>query len=63
MSYTSYLVLIVFGHIRDFFGKRFRSASYAHLMPHDVSDASPRPLLKISWTCSNLISGVRRAQL
>ncbi|TEB32611.1 serine palmitoyltransferase 2 [Coprinellus micaceus] len=32
-TYISYLILIVLGHIRDFLGKRFRSASYAHLMP------------------------------
>lgn len=36
-TYISYLILIVLGHIRDFLGKRFRSASYAHLMPKGVS--------------------------
>lgn len=30
-TYISYLVLIVFGHIRDFFGKRFRAERYRHL--------------------------------
>ncbi|CAG8509188.1 2099_t:CDS:2, partial [Diversispora eburnea] len=30
-TYFSYLVLICFGHIRDFFGKRFRSNNYQHL--------------------------------
>ncbi|TVY87751.1 Serine palmitoyltransferase [Lachnellula willkommii] len=30
-TYISYLVLIVFGHVRDFFGKRFRPDHYRHL--------------------------------
>jgi serine palmitoyltransferase len=30
-TYISYLILIIFGHVRDFFGKRFRPAHYAHL--------------------------------
>ena len=30
-TYISYLILIVFGHIRDFFGKRFRKEHYQHL--------------------------------
>ena len=30
-TYISYLVLIIFGHIRDFFGKRFRPENYKHL--------------------------------
>ncbi|KAG8908292.1 serine palmitoyltransferase component [Tulasnella sp. 403] len=34
-TYISYLCLIILGHVRDFFGKRFRSSSYSHLMPHD----------------------------
>ncbi|ORY06312.1 PLP-dependent transferase [Basidiobolus meristosporus CBS 931.73] len=28
-TYFGYIVLIMFGHIRDFFGKRFKSAEYA----------------------------------
>jgi serine palmitoyltransferase len=28
---VSYLILIVFGHVRDFFGKRFRANKYRHL--------------------------------
>ncbi|KAK9728812.1 serine palmitoyltransferase component [Basidiobolus ranarum] len=28
-TYFGYIVLIIFGHIRDFFGKRFKSAEYA----------------------------------
>ncbi|KAF7292843.1 Serine palmitoyltransferase 2 [Mycena indigotica] len=31
-TYISYLILIVIGHIRDFFGKRFRPKAYRHLM-------------------------------
>lgn len=30
-TYISYLILIVFGHVRDFFGKRFRRHNYVHL--------------------------------
>ncbi|KAL7268598.1 serine palmitoyltransferase component [Rhizina undulata] len=30
-TYISYLILIIFGHVRDFFGKRFRSDNYKHL--------------------------------
>jgi len=31
-TYISYLILIIFGHVRDFFGKRFRQENYKHLM-------------------------------
>lgn len=34
-TYISYLVLIIFGHVRDFFGKRFRSVGYNHLKNAD----------------------------
>ncbi|RFU26504.1 hypothetical protein B7463_g9841, partial [Scytalidium lignicola] len=30
-TYISYLILIIFGHVRDFFGKRFRPERYRHL--------------------------------
>ncbi|TGO28301.1 hypothetical protein BPAE_0029g00290 [Botrytis paeoniae] len=30
-TYISYLVLIIFGHVRDFFGKRFKPEAYRHL--------------------------------
>ncbi|KAI9827834.1 MAG: serine palmitoyltransferase component [Thelocarpon impressellum] len=30
-TYVSYLILIIFGHVRDFFGKRFREEKYRHL--------------------------------
>nr|POE85075.1 serine palmitoyltransferase 2 [Quercus suber] len=30
-TYISYLILIIFGHVRDFFGKRFRPERYKHL--------------------------------
>ena len=33
-TYISYLILIVFGHVRDFFGKRFRKHNYRHLQAH-----------------------------
>ncbi|KIY43821.1 PLP-dependent transferase [Fistulina hepatica ATCC 64428] len=34
-TYISYLVLIVLGHVRDFFGKRLFPSYYTHLTPHD----------------------------
>ena len=34
-TYISYLILIIFGHIRDFFGKRFREEHYRHLKAQD----------------------------
>lgn len=34
-TYISYLILIAYGHVRDFFGKRFREANYRHLKPRD----------------------------
>ncbi|OXG11992.1 serine palmitoyltransferase [Cryptococcus neoformans Tu401-1] len=34
-TYLSYILLIIIGHIRDFFGKKFTPASYAHLMPQN----------------------------
>ncbi|KAF2112920.1 serine palmitoyltransferas-like protein 2 [Lophiotrema nucula] len=34
-TYISYLILIVFGHVRDFFGKRFRRRHYSHLKERD----------------------------
>jgi serine palmitoyltransferase len=36
-TYLSYLVLICFGHLRDFFGKRFLSKNYQHLKEQNVS--------------------------
>lgn len=35
-TYISYLVLIIFGHVRDFFGKRFRENNYRHLKAQNV---------------------------
>ncbi|KAJ5481291.1 hypothetical protein N7475_000103 [Penicillium sp. IBT 31633x] len=34
-TYISYLILIAFGHVRDFFGKRFREQNYRHLKPRN----------------------------
>ncbi|KAJ8099289.1 pyridoxal phosphate-dependent transferase [Lipomyces tetrasporus] len=31
-TYISYLILIIFGHVRDFFGKRFKKEKYSHLI-------------------------------
>lgn len=36
-TYLSYLIMIVFGHLRDFVGKRFCPDAYRHLMPSNVS--------------------------
>lgn len=34
-TYISYLILIAFGHVRDFFGKRFKERNYRHLKPQN----------------------------
>lgn len=34
-TYISYLILLAFGHVRDFFGKRFLPHDYTHLMPNN----------------------------
>lgn len=34
-TYISYLILIAFGHVRDFFGKRFKERDYRHLKPRN----------------------------
>lgn len=34
-TYISYLILIIFGHVRDFFGKRFKRDNYKHLRERD----------------------------
>ena len=34
-TYISYLILILFGHVRDYFGKRFRPQHYRHLQAQD----------------------------
>lgn len=36
LYHYSYLMLIILGHIRDFFGKRFDKKSFGHLMPSKV---------------------------
>lgn len=35
--YCTFILLIAIGHMRDFFGKRFRPLAYKHLMAHNVS--------------------------
>jgi serine palmitoyltransferase len=30
-------MVICFGHVRDFVGKRFAKSYFTHLMPHNVS--------------------------
>lgn len=34
-TYISYLILIIFGHVRDFFGKIFKPQEYVDLVEHD----------------------------
>lgn len=34
-TYISYIMIICFGHLRDFFGKRFAKSYFTHLMPHN----------------------------
>lgn len=34
-TYISYLILIIFGHVRDFFGMRFKEDNYRHLKARD----------------------------
>ncbi|KAG1765784.1 serine palmitoyltransferase 2 [Suillus occidentalis] len=34
-TYLSYLMIICFGHMRDFFGKCFAKSHFTHLMPHN----------------------------
>ncbi|KAH7925339.1 serine palmitoyltransferase 2 [Leucogyrophana mollusca] len=34
-TYISYLILICFGHVRDFFGKRIAPKYFTHLMPYN----------------------------
>lgn len=36
-TYISYLILIIFGHVRDFFGRRFRPEKYVNLVEKNVS--------------------------
>ena len=36
-TYLSYVVLIIIGHVRDFFGKLLYPHYYTHLTPHKVS--------------------------
>lgn len=41
-TYISYLILIIFGHVRDWFGKRFKEKKYSHLKVQNVC----QPLLR-----------------
>ena len=35
-TYFNYLILIIFRHLHNFFGKRFAKSYFTHLMPHDL---------------------------
>ena len=41
-TYFGYVVLIVFGHIRDFFGRRIWPESYKHLREQNVHENARR---------------------
>ena len=43
-TYLAYFVLISIGHVRDFFGKLFRSDDYAHLKHQNVR-STPQPAI------------------
>lgn len=45
-TYLSYIILIVIGHVRDFFGRKLRKEAYVHLMEQDVGV----PLSKVTET-------------
>jgi serine palmitoyltransferase len=34
-TYISYMILTAFGHMRDFFGKRFKAEKYKDYKPRD----------------------------
>ena len=53
-TYISYIMVICLGHVRDFFGKRFRSANYRHLMPRNVS---PRLCMRSCALCRRYWAG------
>jgi len=36
-TYLSYVIMIIIGHVRDFFGKRLYPHYYTHLTPHKVT--------------------------
>ncbi len=36
-TYLGYLMLTIFGHVRDFFGKIFTPGNYRHLKIHNVN--------------------------
>jgi serine palmitoyltransferase len=62
ITYISYLILIVVGHVRDFFGKRTHRKAYEHLMEHNVCFVSvcfcPSDLL----TSPGIAPGIRGSQ-
>jgi serine palmitoyltransferase len=59
-TYMSYLIMILFGHMRDFLGKRFRLNAYRHLMPHNVR--SSLVFLLPQFRCFLRPQGICRAQ-
>jgi len=47
-TYISYLILIIFGHVRDWFGKRFKEKKYSHLKTQNVCRS---PCIRLTWAC------------
>ena len=60
-TYFSYALLIVIGHIRDFFGRWLLPSEYSHLLPNEVCPFV-RPF--DFWLLINSVrSGIRAALL
>jgi serine palmitoyltransferase len=48
-TYVTLFLVMCLGHLRDFFGKRFRPEIFAHLLPHNVSRIC-RPVFTCFYT-------------
>jgi serine palmitoyltransferase len=51
-TYLGYLMLTIFGHLRDFFGKIFFPLEFKHLKEHDVNKMSVIIVLNFKGLCS-----------
>lgn len=62
-TYLSYLIFIVIGHMRDFFGKKLNARKYRHVMPSDVSPFLTSANHAFSAEPFFRITGLRRPEL
>jgi serine palmitoyltransferase len=67
-TYISYLLMIIYGHSRDFIGKRFFPDAYRHLIPGNVGSSLLRRMafyvsLRVNEVADLPFTGLRRAQL